>query len=62
MDEGISSGLTGVLSFLEAVKGLPRMEKEMNRARKKVESKLELLISKMEISLALSQELQKELK
>lgn len=61
MDEGLSSGLTGVLSFLEAVRGFPRMEKEMNKARKNVESKLELLISKMEISLTLSSELQKEL-
>ncbi len=62
MDEGISSSLDGVRDFLNAVRGLPRMEKEMNRARKNVESKLDLLINKMEISLALSKELQKELK
>ncbi len=61
MDEGISTGMAGVISFLDAVRGLPRMEKEMNRARRNVESKLELLVSKMEISLTLSSELQKEL-
>lgn len=61
MDKGLNSGLQGVFGFLEAVKGLPRMAKELNKARRNVESKLELLVSKMEISLSLSDELQKEL-
>ena len=61
MDEVIISTISGVNGLHEVVHNLPRMERELNRARRNVESRLELLVRSMETALVLSNELQKEL-
>lgn len=61
MDEVIIDTISSVNGLREVVHSLPRMERELNRARRNAESKLELLVRSMETALVLSNELQKEL-
>ena len=61
MDEVIIDMISSVNGLREVVHSLPRMERELNRARRNAESKLELLVRSMETALVLSNELQKEL-
>ena len=61
MDEEIINTVSSMNGLRKVVHSLPRMERELNRARRNVESKLELLVRSMETALVLSSELQKEL-
>lgn len=58
---GIQDGLHGMESFLVSVSNLPRMEKQLNRARRNVEIKLKQLINKLEVSYSIAIELYKNL-
>lgn len=53
---GITDGLTGMNSFYESIKELPRIQKEINIAKKNLLSNLGDLIQKLEQSLILTEE------
>lgn len=57
----IESAEYGMESFLESVKTLPKMEKQLNRARRNVEIKLEEFLNKLKISYSIANELYKNL-
>lgn len=59
--EGISSGIRGMNDFLQSVNHLPRMSKELNKAKSNVEIKLEDLLDNLRISLSIGIELKKSL-
>lgn len=61
MNSGISAGLQGMLSFYDSVIALPRIEKEINRAKRNVAEKLENLINDLKVSSQLAVELIKEI-
>ena len=61
LDKAVEQALPAITGFLVSVRSLPRMEKELNMARRKVETILELLISKMERTLELSKAIQQRL-
>ena len=58
---GLPKSVNGMESFLVSVSALPRMEKQLNRARRNVEIKLKELISKLEVSYSIATELYKNL-
>ncbi|RZK40713.1 MAG: DUF4062 domain-containing protein [Pedobacter sp.] len=56
------TGITGMQSFLDAVSRLPRMEKEFNKARRRVEGSLGSVVNTLNVNLELCSELEKEMK
>jgi hypothetical protein len=58
---GIKSGIRGMTIFFDSVAKFPRLEKELNIAKRLVESKLTELISKLRIALDIASELKKNL-
>lgn len=54
-------GLTNMKYFLETIKNLPRMSKELNNARRNVENKLSEFIDKLEISYSIANEVIKKI-
>ena len=58
---GLKEGIISTKSFLDSVSKLPRMEKQLNRARRNVEIMLKELISKYEVSYSIADELCKDL-
>ena len=61
LNEAVEQALPAMTGFLVAVRSVPRMEKELNMAKRKVETKIELLISKMERTMELSKAIQQRL-
>ncbi len=59
--EGISFGIDSMNSFLQSVNDLPRMSKELNKAKTNVGTKLEDLLDNLRISLSIGIELKKSL-
>lgn len=57
----IEGSINGMESFLLSVSILPRMEKQLNRARRNVENILKELINKLEVSYSIANELYKNL-
>ncbi|NOX65498.1 MAG: hypothetical protein GXO85_06790 [Chlorobi bacterium] len=51
----------GIESFLESIKTLPRMEKQLNKARRNVAIKIEEFLNKLKISYSIANELYKNL-
>ena len=58
--EGISFGIESMNDFLQSVNDLPRMSKELNKAKSNVGIKLEDLLDNLRISLSIGVELKKE--
>ena len=58
---GIEGGIRGMEYLLNSVSSLPRMEKNLNRARRNVEIKLKEFIEKLEVSYSIAKELDKNL-
>jgi hypothetical protein len=59
--EGISFGIESMNDFLQSVNDLPRMSKELNKAKSNVGIKLEDLLDNLRISLSIGVELKKSL-
>lgn len=59
--DGILSGINGMNEFLQSVNDLPRMSKELNKAKSNVGIKLEDLLNNLKISLSIGIELKKSL-
>lgn len=57
MNDGMASGLESFKGLLESVQVLPRLEKEFNRSRRRVEEAVGDLIAKVEVAHRLSTEL-----
>lgn len=57
MNAGISEALHGMLGYYDSVNSLPRIEKEINRAKRNVLAKLDDLINNMKVSSQLAIEL-----
>ncbi len=57
MNAGISEALDGMLGYYDSVNSLPRIEKEINRAKRNVLAKLDELINNMKVSSQLAIEL-----
>lgn len=57
----IDFGLNSMKDFLETIKNLPRMSKELNNARRNVENKLSEFIDKLEISYSIANEVNKKI-
>jgi len=57
----MDSGINGMSSFLSAIVAFPRIEKEMNRARRNVEDTLGEFIQSLEVSRVVSSELKNNL-
>jgi len=57
----IADSIEGTESFLQSVKDLPRMSKEINRAKSNVSEKLENLLNNIVISHSIALELQKSI-
>lgn len=58
---GLSNGLNGMRSFHSTINTLPRMEKDLNRARRKVEAILNDLVSSLEVTYDICTEVHKNL-
>ncbi len=58
---GISFSIESMNDFLQSVKDLPRMSKELNKARSNVGTKLDDLLDNLRISLSIAHELEKSL-
>ena len=61
MNRGINAGLNGMIGFYESVVELPRIEKEINKAKRNVAAKLDSLIKDLRMSSQLAIELIKEI-
>src|SRR5690606_24318127 len=61
MIKGIKSGLNGLISFNESVESLPRIDKEINKAKRNISEKLKNLINGLEASSKLAFELISEI-
>jgi len=59
--DGILSGINGMNEFLQSINDLPRMSKELNKAKSNVGTKLEDLLNNLRISLSIGTELKKSL-
>jgi len=57
----ISSGIEGISGFIETVDVLPRMSKELNKARANVSEKLHDMISKIKMSYSIANEVHKNM-
>ena len=57
----ISFSIESMDSFLQSVKDLPRMSKELNKAKSNVGTKLDDLLGNLRISLSIANELEKSL-
>ncbi len=58
---GISYSIESMDGFLQSVKDLPRMSKELNKAKSNVGTKLDDLLDNLRISLSIANELEKSL-
>jgi hypothetical protein len=59
--DGITSGIESMNEFLQSINNLPRMSKELNKAKSNVGIKLEDLLDNLRISLSIGIELKKSL-
>lgn len=60
LSDQITNAIDGMMGFLSAVIVLPRVEKELNKSRNNVESKLSNLIDQMNVSYSIVEELKKQ--
>lgn len=61
LKKNIETSKSGIIEFLNSVTAMPRMSKELNKARRNVEDKLSILISKLEFSDSITYELKQKL-
>ena len=61
LNAGIASGLSGMNEFYEAVNNLPRIDKEINKAKRNISDKLRALINDLNLSSQLAVELVSEI-
>ena len=61
LSNDIESGLNGMQSFLDSVSALPRIEKELNRSRRNVETILSSFVGSLNTSIVITNELLKSL-
>lgn len=60
--DGMAHSIKGMESFLQSVTSLPRISKELNKAKLNVSIKLEELLDNLKISLSIAVELRKSIK
>lgn len=62
LNKDMVTGTAGMQSFLDSVSRLPRMEKEFNKARRRVEESLGSIVNTLKVNLELCSELEKEMR